>query len=371
MLTSAARHTIRHSSRLWNNYSITIPRNTKSLKRKLTTSQEIKHTWRTIYNDILPSLFDTSYMLKAVKDIETLLKTENSKHKFYNITCIIEVRNIRMPYTSHPFFDTDKKHVIVYTHSNYLSEEKKEDIKRNVMQDKKSVVLFVDLYKHKKISDVEPFRRQILETMIEGAEEYNSSNEDKLTHISGLVVGLPNVGKSALTYVLSKETTKIKREHKTKHLPRVNFKPGVTTFIKPHWFDLYSDKGDITYKSKLIDTPGISLPLPYIKKQTNKEFMIQLGLIGVLPAKATKKRAPILVQYLLYRLNKAKIYDYVSHFKLEERTNDVNLLFEAMDKKLKGRLERKNDRNKYAEQIIMDWRNGLFGRDIILDSDYD
>ena len=95
--------------------------------------------------------------------------------------------------------------------------------------------------------------------------------------------------------------------------------------------------------------------------------MMQLGLIGCLPARATRLRSTILVQYLLYKLNLNKCYDYVDYFNLKgvKRTNDANLLLKVVEGRMRGKLKNKVFRNKFAEQIIIDWRNGLFGKNII------
>eukprot|EP00126_Sphaerothecum_destruens_P006078 Sdes_comp19201_c0_seq2m10056 len=118
-----------------------------------------------------------------------------------------------------------------------------------------------------------------------------------------LVVGLPNVGKSTILNSLRTLYSKKGKVAKTGPLP------GVTRAIDS---EVLIGKHPNLYLS---DCPGI-MPT----KVESPEIGLKLSLVGCLQDNFIPET--ILVDYLLFELNTRYHFDYVTHFKMHQPTND-------------------------------------------------
>ncbi|CEO95860.1 hypothetical protein PBRA_004573 [Plasmodiophora brassicae] len=308
----------------------------------------LRTTWnQSVSPDEREHWFDR-HMSQAIKEM---------KDGYTKVRNIIEIRDARMPYSSHPSFEAlcgkpyNCRRLIVYTHMELIEPKEQEPIVeycRKLCDGQEP--LFTDLsdHKHNPRPKMQTIKNRVMEYLIGFAGQSSG-------HLRAYTVGFPNVGKSTFLYVITKATTQEVKKKKNYWLPKVANTPGFTTHLKPHWLNLDPP-------ARLIDTPGIVPPRDSFERRP--ELFYKMALIGCLKEEYVHKEYLDILDFLLFKLNQSGNTDYVQFLNLPEPTDDVRrLLHSKEDGTSKGHTKFKGE----IRTIINHWRAGMFGRIVLED----
>ncbi|KAA8499228.1 Mitochondrial ribosome-associated GTPase 1 [Porphyridium purpureum] len=237
---------------------------------------------------------------------------------------LVEIRDARIPRTSvHPLFEKWRMergmdHVVVYTHSDLLQKHELAQLKKwsaeYVAPPENTFFKDVSEYKNQKRKNFHDLIDQIGFLMLHGASRFKGAGMTK-----AIVCGIPNVGKSSLIYILTKDLTKEVKKKKLYHAPKIENVAGKTRVLKQHWLN-------VDPNLMMVDTPGMFLPPLTLER--NPEAYYKLAITWKLNSGSLNNHRDVL-QYLLYRLNRARLFDYVKFYKMTEPTDDVNLFIKS------------------------------------------
>ncbi|KAG6059566.1 hypothetical protein E4U17_006091 [Claviceps sp. LM77 group G4] len=272
---------------------------------------------------------------------------EKIKAVLGNVALILECRDMRIPLsTQNPYLEKaiiGRQRIIVYTRADYCTDTAyAKDTLRQIHGHNN--VFFWD--KLKPGTTV-----KLLTRLREIAKEQNS-----LTGLQTMVVGMPNVGKSSLVNQL--------REQGTPSLLMRGFKSktgdvaGVTRHVGTSVRVILSapEKRGVAYGVFCRDTPGVFQPYT-----EDGEIMIKLALINGIKKNLIPNM--ILADYLLYRLNQLDpaVYGIYS-----QPTNSIEELLTSLANQ-RGMLEEGGSPNlrAAAEKFLSLWREGALGRYVL------
>ncbi|XP_059028706.1 mitochondrial ribosome-associated GTPase 1 isoform X1 [Mustela lutreola] len=254
------------------------------------------------------------HMAKGLKKMQSSLKL---------VDCIIEVHDARIPLSGrNPLFQETlglKPHVLVLNkmdladlkqqqrYSHAISQNDEPPSMSTVQKTKKIIqhlegeglknVVFTNCVKEENIKQVIPLVRGL----VEGSYRYHRGEN---LEYCAMVIGIPNVGKSSLINAL-------RRQHLGKgKATRVGGEPGITRAVmsriqvcdRPLMF--------------LLDTPGVLSP-----RIESVEMGLKLALCGTVLDHLVGEET--LADYLLYTLNRHRLFGYVQHYGLDGACDDI------------------------------------------------
>ncbi|KAA8499229.1 Mitochondrial ribosome-associated GTPase 1 [Porphyridium purpureum] len=254
------------------------------------------------------------YMTKGVRNVQEITAAR----------VLIEIRDARIPRCSiHPLFEKwrvemNLEHVMVYTHADLVPADQLRQLKRWTIENITPAenIFFKDLsdYKDQRAKTHNDFRQRVYDLLMKYGADIDFMSVKK-----AIVCGIPNVGKSSLIYILSKDQIKKLKKKGMYHAPKVKNVAGETKNIKSHWLNERP-------AMMLVDTPGMFLPT--VELDRHPETYYKLAITGKINHADLKDQLEVM-EYLLYRLNRARLFNYVTLFKMSAPTDDVNQFIKA------------------------------------------
>lgn len=249
------------------------------------------------------------------------------------VDLVVEVRDARIPLSSvNPNFEKvvgKKPRLIVYNKYDLADPNTKQPVQK-ALKELNQPVLFTSCQTDKDI-------RAIL--------RYAASLAQPIPQVTLMIVGMPNVGKSSLINALRRVGVGKGKAAATGNQPGVTRNVVGTIKVKEH---------PAVY---LIDTPGVMVP--HIGDPIRSLKVAVTG--GIRDHLADEQ---VMADYLLYELNRRHAYDiYTSYFNMPEPTNDINVLLEAVAKRIGAVVKGGElDFTLASKFFLKQYREGKFGR---------
>lgn len=307
-------------------------------------------TFRTSFKTLSSDLWRwfPGHMGKGLKSMQTKLKS---------VDCIIEVHDARIPLSGR---NSDfkytisgiKPHILVLNKLDLIESSHKRKIKKSLQNDYENII-FTNCknQKCKGVQEIFP----LAQDLINNSNRYNRAT---LEDYQIMIIGIPNVGKSSLVNAL-----RIRHLGKGNATP-VGAAPGITRSVMNK---IKMSEDPLFY---MVDTPGILSP-----KVTSTETGLKLALCATLHDHLIGER--IIVDYLLYWLNKQQNFNYVDIFQMEKPTDNILEVLEHICTVFKKTIRIRDYANNYvikpdfdlaAKMMLKMFRNGSLGK-IMLDED--
>uniref|UniRef100_T1JBA6 Mitochondrial GTPase 1 n=1 Tax=Strigamia maritima TaxID=126957 RepID=T1JBA6_STRMM len=229
------------------------------------------------------------------------------QQKLKSVDCIIEVHDARISFNlfqkvNPQFYNlltAIRPHILVLTKIDLANTSAKTQIIKKLKEETRlNEVLF---------SHHDKGIRKIIPTALELIQSSNRYNRETLEDFTVMTIGIPNVGKSSLINCLRA------RHLKKAKATQVGASPGVTKSV------LERIKIHDEPKVYLLDTPGVTAP-----DVRDIETGLKLALCAILQDHVVGEH--LMVDYLLYWLNKNNNFNYVDYFDLTEPCDDVTKL---------------------------------------------
>jgi len=247
---------------------------------------------------------------------------------------ILEVRDSRVPISSvntkleELIADSKKPRIIVYNKYDLLH-----------IHDRRKLRRYADLmYPDQTVVYSDGRHKSSTHHIMQAILQRRTMRWDSLATVV-CILGMPNAGKSTIINVLRKGQFHGKGQ-------AVGPTAGVTrsiNLLKVHSDPLIS----------ILDSPGIFIPA---MSMDNVEEGLKLGLVGSVPEFTLN---PVdVADYLLFRLNKRKLFEYKRVCGLNHPTDDINFLLQKLSE-VKRMTDSSNNMNAYwtAEYFLRLWRD--------------
>ncbi|KAI8086445.1 P-loop containing nucleoside triphosphate hydrolase protein [Halteromyces radiatus] len=267
------------------------------------------------------------HMAKGLRLISERLNT---------VDLVVEVRDARIPLSSiNPNFEKvvgRKPRLIIYNKFDLACPDTKQPVMNAFAKHTPHTpVLFTSCVRDSHIRDI---------------LQYAATLADPIPHVNLMVVGMPNVGKSSLINSLRRVGVGKGKAAQT------GAQPGVTRTVVGTVKVL---EDPAIY---LIDTPGVMVP--YIADPIKSLKVAVTG--GIRDHLADEQ---IMVDYILYELNRRQAYDYSSWYRLPDNqpTNDVNDLLTGVAHRIGAVVKGGElDMTMAAKFFLKQFRLGKLGR---------
>ncbi|KAK2195268.1 bifunctional GTP binding domain/GTP-binding protein [Babesia duncani] len=263
------------------------------------------------------------------------------------VDCILEVRDARAPFTSsnEDIFKEYSPNVprLVILNKCDLVPESAAKKAREILEYTGRHVILLNALNLKKLKKIYNFI------------DNHVNLKYKSLGIWIMIAGLPNVGKSTLITSLKRQYF-VQRWH-TPHAqtldpikssrPTSQATAGTTRLM--NWFQVSENP-----KIYCFDTPGIMIP-----KQNDLQVNLKLASLGcILDHKAGED---YIADYILYRLNKANLMQYVKVLQLQQPTNDIMLIANHIAQLIESK-HNATDPWHCFRIFTRHFRNGNFGK---------
>lgn len=290
------------------------------------------------------------------------------QRKLTQVDAILEVHDARLPFSGrNPMFKdvvAIKPTITVFNKKDLTDSRLIKPLVEKLERSGVKRVLFTDC-KQKASYSVRKLIMPAIKDTLKNADRFNRSG---FQDYNLLVIGVPNVGKSTIINALRSNELKRFKGKAT----RVGGVAGVTRTVLEKI--RISDVPPIF----MFDTPGV-----LNSKISSVEEGIKLALCATI--EDHRVGPEVLVDYLLYQLNKQRKFKYVGYFDLEEPVDDVmQLLIKVAVKfdlivKAKSvsspQLAYRPDTYSASNKILHAFRNGMLGginldHDLLKDDEY-
>lgn len=265
------------------------------------------------------------HMAKGLRLISERLNT---------VDLVVEVRDARIPLSSvNPNFEKvvgRKPRLVIYNKFDLACPDSKQPLMDAFAKHTPHTpVLFTSCLKDSHIGDI---------------LKYAASLADPIPHINLMVVGMPNVGKSSLINSLRRVGVGKGKAAQT------GAQPGVTRTVVGT-VKVLDDPAIY-----LIDTPGVMVP--HIADPLRSLKVAVTG--GIRDHLADEQ---VMVDYILFELNRRNAYDYCSWYRMDEPTNNVDELLDGVARRIGAIVKGGHlDMTMAAKFFLKQFRLGKLGR---------
>ncbi|KAL9187226.1 hypothetical protein ACHAXT_001329 [Thalassiosira profunda] len=296
-------------------------------------------------------------------------------HKLsYDSNVLLEVRDVRLPAsTHHPSFTrlaAHRNHLICYTHADMIDEQTRNDVAQWTKQSwPDSDAFFCDTRQNRSADAFASLYNWIVTSM----DEARGMN-------CALTTGVANTGKSSVLLSLLKHA---KREG---HIPKKFRSSTISTKGKrvrsnrkkagtPNVEDVPGKTRDLTEwevrsnpRLYFLDVPGVTQPYAYFKQRP--EAWYGMAAANLVHQSDNMRKDPqlqrALCAYVLSCLNRDNRFLYVSKFRLDGPTDDVDECLAMFANKFKDRLDEDDLLLKRTETFLKFLNTGNLGS-VVLD----
>jgi len=283
------------------------------------------------------------------------------QHALRDVDCVVEVHDARIPFSGrNPRFRdiiSMRPHVLVLNKTDLAEIVRNRSELLNKLQSQGvENVLFTNCTKGQQKSISE----ELIPMVSRAIESRPRHHRQNVESYNLMVIGVPNVGKSAFINAVRRSHTTLK-----KNAVRVGALAGVTRAVH--------NKIRVGFDPDmfLIDTPGILPPAV-----PDMETGMRLALCACLPDRIIGEE--YIVDYLLYWFNKHQELSYVLKFEMEEPVDNVyeflthvSIKYNMTIKKKSaetGKYELRPDFSRAADFVLKLFRSGDFGK-LMIDKD--
>lgn len=273
------------------------------------------------------------------------------ERKLKDVDVLLEVRDARAPMTSAHFEITrefkDRVQRLVVLNKSDLVTPNVGLAMRDYVESNGLPCLLTNALEKKNLIKIKEF-----------ALDHCRAKHPRTLGLMLMVVGLPNVGKSTvingmknIAFAASRQQGKGSKlmQGVKWTLAKTGQAPGTTQQVG--FFQLSNMPRLYCY-----DTPGISL----MKKRNDPQRNTKLALLGAMPDHFAGEM--YLADYLLFLLNRERMFQYVDELKLPGPTNDIRYLSSHVVSLISHRGQYWGLPNAGAQWLITKFRQGRFGK---------